>query len=313
MKFLLDGLQVYFPYPYVYSEQLKYMRELKRALDVAFAPGVSTTAKGHCMLEMPTGTGKTVALLSLITSYQLAHPTVGKLMYCTRTVPEMTKCVGELKRVIEYRVKELGPEGGNVLACCLSSRRNMCIHERVMAEADREQVDAACRKRTAPWVREKVAERAKAGVRVDEVEEACTYFEAFERVGTDAAIPMGIYGLDDLKKLGKEKGWCPYFLTRHCINLADVIVYNYQYLLDPKIATMVSRELESDSIVVFDEAHNIDNVCIEALSITLDKRMLDTSLANIDNLKRQVSNLKESDRRRLTDEYERLVRGLAGT
>jgi hypothetical protein len=28
-------------------------------------------------LQMPTGTGKTITLLSLITSYQLAHPEVG--------------------------------------------------------------------------------------------------------------------------------------------------------------------------------------------------------------------------------------------
>jgi hypothetical protein len=41
--------------------------------------------------QMPTGTGKTITLLSLITSYQLAHPEVGKLIYCTRTVPEMEK------------------------------------------------------------------------------------------------------------------------------------------------------------------------------------------------------------------------------
>lgn len=36
--------------------------------------------------------------------------------------------------MIDYRVKQLGPEGGKVLAVCLSSRRNMCIHERVMEE-----------------------------------------------------------------------------------------------------------------------------------------------------------------------------------
>jgi DNA excision repair protein ERCC-2 len=33
---------------------------------------------------------------------------MGKLIYCTRTVPEMTKCVHELKRVISYRDKCLG-------------------------------------------------------------------------------------------------------------------------------------------------------------------------------------------------------------
>lgn len=60
------------------------------------------------------GTGKTVCLISLITSYQFAHPEVGKLIYCTRTVPEMMKCIEELKRVIGYRRKQLGAEGDKV-------------------------------------------------------------------------------------------------------------------------------------------------------------------------------------------------------
>lgn len=37
----------------------------------------------------------------------------------------------------------------------------------------------------------------------------------------------------------------------------NVIIYSYHYLLDPKIAERVSRELSKDCIVVFDEAHNI--------------------------------------------------------
>ena len=53
--------------------------------------------QGHGCLEMPTGTGKTIALLSLITSYQLAHPECGKLIYCTRTVPEMEKALPEAR------------------------------------------------------------------------------------------------------------------------------------------------------------------------------------------------------------------------
>ena len=54
-------------------------------------------------MQMPTGTGKTITLLSLITSYQLAHPEVGKLIYCTRTVPEMEKVLQELKDLVDYR------------------------------------------------------------------------------------------------------------------------------------------------------------------------------------------------------------------
>jgi DNA excision repair protein ERCC-2 len=57
---------------------------------------------------------QTVCLVALITAYQYQHPEVGKLIYCTRTVPEMIKCVEEIKRVIRYREEQLGPAGSKV-------------------------------------------------------------------------------------------------------------------------------------------------------------------------------------------------------
>jgi len=95
-------------------------------------PDKSSTAFPH--LQMPTGTGKTITLLSLITSYQLAHPEVGKLIYCTRTVPEMEKVLIELQELVDYRTKYfLGPgeRAPEILALGLSSRKNLCIHPKV--------------------------------------------------------------------------------------------------------------------------------------------------------------------------------------
>lgn len=99
----IDGLLVYFPYDYIYPEQYSYMLELKRTLDakVAAAQCVSqcwtaadvppghgrglglvlerltlrlksllVSVQGHGVLEMPSGTGKTISLLSLIVAYQ---------------------------------------------------------------------------------------------------------------------------------------------------------------------------------------------------------------------------------------------------
>lgn len=257
MIFWLDGLQVYFPYDRIYNEQYLYMRSLKQALD----------AGGHALLEMPTGTGKTVCLLSLITSYQLANPSAGKLVYCTRTVPEMNHCMEELATVLAYRSEMLkqqeqenstalqapsainmdvedaavGPNsasssspakkkvrrvynrrkkppmgpisdgrgaGGNgLLALCLSSRRNMCVHERVMAESDREAVDAACRNMTASWVIE-ANEKRPGSV------ETCSYYDNFRAAGESTTMPSGVYDLEELQKWGKQRGWCPYYLTR---------------------------------------------------------------------------------------------------
>ena len=38
---------------------------------------------------------------------------------------------------------------------------------------------------------------------------------------------------------------------------------------------MRAGELEAESVVVFDEGHNIDNICIEALSVELDSRKIE--------------------------------------
>lgn len=42
---------------------------------------------------------------------------------------------------------------------------------------------------------------------------------------------------------------------------ATVVVYSYHYLLDPKIADLVSKEMTRSSVVIFDEAHNIGEEC----------------------------------------------------
>ncbi|KAG6402966.1 hypothetical protein SASPL_135181 [Salvia splendens] len=238
MKFQIEDVTVYFPYDNIYPEQYSYMVELKRALD----------AKGHCLLEMPTGTGKTIALLSLITSYVLAKPSNPvKLLYCTRTVHEMEKTLAELRFLHDYQVKELGPSA-RILALGLSSRKNLCVNPRVVSAKSRDSVDAACRKLTASW---------------------------------------------DLRAFGKQKGWCPYFLARRMVQFANVVVYSYQYLLDPKVAGVISKEMQRETVVVFDEAHNIDNVCIEALSVNVRTQTLDGASRNLSRMSQEIERRTE--------------------
>uniref|UniRef100_A0A3P9Q302 DNA 5'-3' helicase n=1 Tax=Poecilia reticulata TaxID=8081 RepID=A0A3P9Q302_POERE len=210
----IEGLLVYFPYDYIYPEQYSYMLELKRTLD----------AKGHGVLEMPSGTGKTISLLSLIVAYQRAFPLdVTKLIYCSRTVPEIEKVVEELRKLMEFYAKETG-EVNNFLALSLSSRKNLCIHPEIIH--------------------------------------------------------------------------------------ANIVVYSYHYLLDPKIADLVSKELAKKSVVVFDEAHNIDNVCIDSMSVNITRRTLDRCQNNVDTLQNTIHKIKETDAAKLREEYRRLVEGL---
>ncbi|RMX45958.1 hypothetical protein pdam_00020986 [Pocillopora damicornis] len=282
----IDGLLVYFPYDYIYPEQYSYMMELKRTLD----------AKGHCLLEMPSGTGKTISLLSLIVAYILVHSKpfeLSKLIYCSRTVPELEKVLEELKVLLEYYEKETGRKP-KLLGLGLSSRKNLCIHPEASAtycrcmvlysvSAGREgkKVDGKCLSLTASYIRLRHKE--------DKTVPVCAYYEDFDAHGKEEKIPPGVYNL---------------------IYHANIVVYSYHYLLDPKIAELVSKELEKTSVVVFDEAHNIDNVCIESLSVTISRRTLDRSHANVENLARTVKNLKQKDANQLREEYSRLVQGL---
>lgn len=274
------------------------MCDLKRTLD----------ATGHCVLEMPSGTGKTVSLLSLIVSYQQFYPTKRKLIYCSRTVPEIEKALAELKRLMAYRIKfaetpEQKAKEESFMGLGLTSRKNLCIHPDVSKEKKGKVVDARCRDLTNSATCEKG--RADPGS-----VELCDWHENLGKGEPGSLIPPGIWTLADVLQHGRENKTCPYFTVRRMMPFVDVIIYSFHYLLDPKVAEQVSKELSKDAIVVFDEAHNIDNVCIESLSIDLTRPMLDSAARSVVKLGEKIEEIKKTDAAKLQDEYARLVEGL---
>lgn len=181
----------------------------------------------------------------------------------------------------------------------LSSRKNLCLHPTVSKERRGDQVDAGCQSLTAPWVRAKkvgnaskktskrkrdstMKEASTTDSAVKDMEDGlCSFFETLENADSTASMPAGVYTLEDLRSYGSQKGLCPYFLARRLLPIANVVIYSYHYLLDPKVAEMVSKEMAQDSIVVFDEAHNIDNVCTESLSMDITRPMLDSGARSL--------------------------------
>ncbi|KAJ5725462.1 uncharacterized protein N7483_006819 [Penicillium malachiteum] len=291
MRFFIDDLPVLFPYPRIYPEQYAYMCDLKKTLD----------AGGHCVLEMPSGTGKTVSLLSLIVAYQQHYPEHRKLIYCSRTMSEIEKALAELKSLMQYRTQELGFEE-EFRGLGLTSRKNLCLHPSVKREKSGSVVDARCRSLTAGFVKEK----KERGEDVD----LCIYHDNLDLLEPHNLIPPGVFTLDNLLQYGEEHKQCPYFSARRMMPWCNVIIYSYHYLLDPKIAERVSRELSKDCIVVFDEAHNIDNVCIESLSIDISQDSLRKATRGANNLERRIEEMKSTDAEKLQSEYSKLVEGL---
>ncbi|OAA58838.1 DNA helicase (DNA repair), Rad3 type [Cordyceps fumosorosea ARSEF 2679] len=291
-------------------EQYSYMCDLKKTLD----------AGGHCVLEMPSGTGKTVSLLSLIVAYQQFMPEKRKLIYCSRTMSEIEKALMELEALMKYRTEQLGYEE-DFRGLGLTSRKNLCLHPSVKREKSGSVVDSRCRSLTAGFVKEK----KERGEDVD----LCVYHDVriysrrpmsccplltlrqnLDLLEAHNLIPNGVWTFDGLLRYGEENKQCPYFTARRMMQYCNVVIFSYHYLLDPKIAERVSKDFSKDCIVVFDEAHNIDNVCIESLSTDITEESLRRATRGAQNLKQKISDMRETDQEQLQNEYEKLVQGL---
>ena len=98
----------------------------------------------------------------------------------------MEKTLVELRLLLDYQLRHLGP-AAKILALGLSSRKNLCVNPRVLAAENRDSVDAGCRKLTASWVRAVAAENPSVP--------SCEFFEQYERAGSSAVLPPGVYTL----------------------------------------------------------------------------------------------------------------------
>lgn len=196
---------------------------------------------------------------------------------------EIEKALAELKALMAFRAKELG-HAEEFRALGLTSRKNLCLHPEVKREKKGTVVDARCRSLTAGFVKEKKEKGEdvelciyhEVQLRQSEIWERCANKDAeslperapqFDTSGrlhlrwvteirrARENMPLlhssanGIPAIAPLHKGGK--------LTKAQMPHLNVIIYSYHYLLDPKIAERVSKELSKECIVVFDEAHNI--------------------------------------------------------
>lgn len=293
MKFFIDDLPILFPYPKIYPEQYHYMCDIKKTLD----------SGGNSILEMPSGTGKTVSLLSLTIAYQMYYPEHRKIIYCSRTMSEIEKALVELENLMDYRTKELGYRE-DFRGLGLTSRKNLCLHPQVSKERNGTLVDEKCRRLTNGQAKRKQETDPDAKV------ELCDYHENLYNYQVEDYLPKGVFSFEKLIRYCEERTLCPYFIVRRMISLCNVIIYSYHYLLDPKIAERVSNEVSKDAIVIFDEAHNIDNVCIESLSLDLNNDVLKRATKGAYALEDRIDEVRQVDARRLQDEYDKLVQDL---
>ena len=78
-------------------------------------------------------------------------------------------------------------------------------------------------------------------------------------------------------------------------------------MLDPKLQNILVDSLDENCIVVFDEAHSIDNSCIEAFSLNINQKVIEEASVNLDYLKQSFKDTKETAPELIKNEYEALT------
>jgi len=293
----VSGVDVNFPFP-PYECQKVYMEHVVQALQMG----------SNALLESPTGTGKTLCLLCAVLAWRasfvsslaksdrgdracqtfasgLDHSgdqqggsslapsksavdagdigtarTGPRIIYTSRTHSQLTQVVRELRRT-KYSTK----------MTVLGSRSQLCIHPEV-SRAPTGAQNAMCSQYVA---NHKCMHKNELDSRKDEL---------VQRV---MKTPVDI---EDLARIAGIRGACPYYLARSARESADLILMPYNYVVDSVARDRLDIDWNKD-IVIFDEAHNLDAVCMEARSFDLTSYHREACLQEIQRIENEPNRM----------------------
>lgn len=257
---------VSFPYD-AYDAQIVF---IERALE-------AMCRKQSALLESPTGTGKTLCLLSAALAYARNEGRAKKsrararekastsetvteefvdaevrrereraptIVYATRTHSQVRQVLGELK-VLD----------SNTRATTLASRKHACAREDVRALVGDAQ-NNRCSKL--------VAERKCGAKNVLDM--------SLNRKGIGEKFDVFEGGVRDIEDLvisaQKSRGPCPFYLSRTKCADAEIIFMPYNYLLNDTVRRGLDIVWE-DAVVIVDEAHNLESSAADSMSYSL--------------------------------------------
>ncbi|CEF63754.1 Fanconi anemia group J protein [Strongyloides ratti] len=257
----VEGISVSFPYT-PYSCQNAFIKSVMIALK----------NKQNAALESPTGTGKTLSLLCSTLAWLQAEKvklapeivrqaavsgnkgksndsnnggsgdmiTFPKIIYASRTHSQLTQVISELNKTAYKHVNTV----------LLASRDQLCVNEQVKKITSSHAKGMMCRNLVST--------------------RKCNYFTTLE---TDEDMLSMLYenngdilDIDNLVKKAKHLKHCPFFKSRKDFTKADLILLPYNYILDPKLRAAQKIDL-AGNVIIFDEAHNLENICEESSSI----------------------------------------------
>ncbi len=268
---LLSGVTASFPHD-PYPQQIEYMKSVVDACE----------SGRNAMLESPTGTGKTMALLCAALSWQKKKAEEDKgghtIFYASRTHAQLAQVRQELKKSVYRPVNSV-----------LASKERCCIYKNVPREKGQTLEDMcknARRKGLCPSI-----------WNLDDPRIASSTLAAIEEMKVKIKKD-----LEDIGKMCKENGVCAFYFAKELAKEADIVFLPYNYLITRKLK-YVSKGLLIDkktgmnkfsgSIVIIDEGHNIANAAETNNGMTISVVMLHECIRELDSIRQELKKHNE--------------------
>jgi Rad3-related DNA helicase len=250
---ILLGVPVDFPYR-PYPCQIAMLGKIIKALQQS----------KNCLLESPTGTGKTLTLLCAALAWQQKEieqtrlsPTstdtkettheltskpipISRIFYCTRTHNQLEQVAKQLNNTI-YKDK--------IRMTLLSSRDNYCIHPKVSKGPNK---NHECAKLTRPT--------RHSSSQVYAVKSECSFYERMKsktagdylRLSGARQVPR-VFDIEQFADYCQSThAICPYYTSRLLIPDVNLILCPYNYLIDPRVRNSMQMSM-ANAIIIIDE------------------------------------------------------------
>ncbi|RNA23419.1 Regulator of telomere elongation helicase [Brachionus plicatilis] len=286
----LNGIEVNFPFV-PYPCQVDYMTSVLESI----------IKKKNAILESPTGTGKTLCLLCSSISWlisakadmqfatvqrelddidpirpnlinksgindqidnnkKLAYP---KIIYASRTHSQLTQVIKELK-MTQYK---------DIKTCAIGSRDQLCINPQVNQQKNYTTKLNMC--------------KAKVNAKT------CFFYNNVENVIPELKA-LTTVDIEDLNAFGNKHKCCPYYTARNLKEGADILFMPYNYLLDKKLRKSNNIDM-NNTVVIFDEAHNVERVCEDSASAEFSTTDIASAMSEIDFLLDEIQKIPDED------------------
>ena len=225
---------------------------------------------------------------------------IPRVIVASRTHSQLSQLVTEFKEFPH------DGEAGPVLVLPLAARKHTCLNTSVQqkAQGDSDRLNELC-----------TSLGADCPYREDAKVDALA--AAMANCATQAGgSTRRTWALKDIEELGEVSSACPYYASRRSVGRASVILVPYNFLLDARTRAECGIDL-ADSVVIFDEAHNLIPTCQGMLTQAMSLQDLSSLRDHLASFLRVSSQKILPESRRKLEEIgricEKVERAIAGT